>query len=134
MQRLPIEEKVARGAAVSSSGPGALQRPAAAATERASCEGRARSLAAAGDRIKTAGDILEYADFFLADDQLAYDEKALAKSLRQARTRPRCWHRFRDRLAAAEAFDAASLEAPMQEFVAEQRIKIGEIIHPSAWP
>ena len=29
---------------------------------------------AAGSRIKTLGDILDYADFFTPDEQLAYDE------------------------------------------------------------
>ena len=38
---------------------------------------------AAGDRIKTAGDILEYVYFFVVDDKLVYDEKAVAKSLQK---------------------------------------------------
>ena len=38
---------------------------------------------AAGDRIKVAGDILDYADFFMADDALTYDEKAFDKRLRK---------------------------------------------------
>ena len=42
-----------------------------------------RILLAAGDRIKVSGDILAYADFFfVADDQLTYDEKAFDKRLR----------------------------------------------------
>jgi len=39
---------------------------------------------AAGDRIKTSGDILDYPYFFVADEQLAYDEKAVAKALETA--------------------------------------------------
>ena len=31
-----------------------------------------RILEAAGDRVKVAGDILDYDDFFVADDQLRY--------------------------------------------------------------
>jgi glutamyl-tRNA synthetase len=86
-------------------------------------------LAAAGDRVKIAGDILEYADFFLADDRLRYDEKAFDKSLRSPGA-AELLARFRDRLAAADRYDAASLEALMHAFVAEQKIKIAEIIHP----
>ena len=37
--------------------------------------------------------------------------------------------KFRDRLATAEPFDAATLEALMQQFVADQQIKIGQVIH-----
>ena len=97
---------------------------------RATVEQKVRAiLAAAGDRVKIAGDILEYADFFLADDRLRYDEKAFDKSLRKPGA-AELLARFRDRLAAAGTFDAASLEALMQTFVAEQKIKIAEIIHP----
>jgi glutamyl-tRNA synthetase len=84
---------------------------------------------AAGDRVKIAGDILEYADFFLPDDGLRFDEKAFEKSLRKPGA-AELLARFRDRLAAAESFDAASLESLMHAFVAEQGIKIAEIIHP----
>ena len=36
----------------------------------------ARILEAAGDRIKVAGDILDYRELFLPDDQFPFDEKA----------------------------------------------------------
>ena len=42
-----------------------------------------RIAAAAGDRIKTAGDILDYDEFFCDDEQLVYDEKAFDKRLRK---------------------------------------------------
>jgi glutamyl-tRNA synthetase len=84
---------------------------------------------AAGDRIKVAGDILAFADFFQDDDQLAYDEQAFDKHLRQG-DGPKLLAKFRDRLAAVESFDAASLESLMQQFVADQQIKIGQVIHP----
>ncbi len=86
-------------------------------------------IAAAGDRIKVAGDILAFADFFQNDDQLSYDESAFDKHLRQGEGK-QLLAAFRDRLAAAEAFDAAALETLMQRFVAERQIKIGQIIHP----
>ena len=41
-------------------------------------------LEAAGDRIKIAGDILDYAGFFLPDDRLPYDEQAFEKRTPQS--------------------------------------------------
>jgi len=83
---------------------------------------------AAGDRIKVAGDILEFADFFLPDDQLPYDEQAFDKHVRKPGA-AELLRKFRECLAAAEPFDAPALEALMHAFVAAEGIKIGEIIH-----
>jgi glutamyl-tRNA synthetase len=84
---------------------------------------------AAGDRIKTAGDILDYTDFFTPDERLPYDEKAFDKRLRQAPDAAARLAQLHDRLAAAEPFDAATLERLLHQFVAEQGIEIGQIIH-----
>ncbi len=86
-------------------------------------------IAAAGDRIKVAGDIVGYADFYTPDDRLAYDEKAFDKHLRQGDGRA-LLAGFRDDLAAVEPFDAPALEALMQQFVAQRQVKIGQVIHP----
>ncbi len=86
-------------------------------------------IATAGDRIKVAGDVLAFAYFFQADDQLEYDEKALEKNVRQPAAAA-LLAKFCYRLAAIERFDAASLESLVQRFVADEQIKIGEIIHP----
>jgi len=84
---------------------------------------------AAGDRIKVAGDVLDYADFFLPDDRLPYDEKALEKRLRKPPEAPALLAEFQARLAAAEPFDAENLEKLMHAFVEQQGIKVGQIIH-----
>jgi glutamyl-tRNA synthetase len=124
MRRVPIDEKVAAVLPYLERA-GVVESPAGAGVRN-----KVRAvLAAAGDRVKIAGDILEYADLFLADDRLRYDEKAFDKSLRNPGA-AELLARFRDRLAAAEAFDAASLEALMHTFVADQGIKIADIIHP----
>jgi glutamyl-tRNA synthetase len=86
-------------------------------------------IAAAGDRIKVAGDILAFAEFFQADDRLTYDESAFDKHLRQG-DGAALLAKFRDRLAVAEPFDVATLEREMQQFIADQQIKIGQVIHP----
>ena len=128
IQQLPLEQKVALVVPY-------LQR--AGLVEAGSREQGAGSrdyakiehvVRAAGDRIKTAGDILDYAYFFVADDKLAYDEKAVTKSLQKP------WAAdllaaYREQLTAAEAFDAASLEQMTHAFVAARGVKIGDIVH-----
>ncbi|MBV9124988.1 MAG: glutamate--tRNA ligase [Planctomycetes bacterium] len=84
---------------------------------------------AAGDRIKVAGDILDYTDFFVADDQLVYDEQVFRKRLGQPSEAAPLLRKFRERLAAAESFDPAALERLLQEFVQSEGINIGQIIH-----
>jgi glutamyl-tRNA synthetase len=84
---------------------------------------------ATGDRIKIAGDILEFADFFLPDAQLAYDPAAFEKRLAKPPRAAEVLRKFRDQLAAAEAFDAAGLEALLQRFIEAEGIKIGDVIH-----
>jgi len=86
-------------------------------------------LQAAGDRIKTAGDILDYADFFVADDQVAYDDKAVEKRLRKAPDSVKLLSKFKDQLAQAPSFDAASLEKLLQDFVAAEGVKLNQVIH-----
>ena len=82
-----------------------------------------------GDRLKVAGDILPYADFFFVpDDKLAYDEKAFDKNLR-APGAADLLTRFRACLPTAEPFDAPTLEKQLHDFVAAEGIKIGQIIH-----
>ena len=86
-------------------------------------------IAAAGDRIKVAGDVLDYTDFFLPDDQLPYDEKAFEKRLRKPPEAAGLLTKFKTQLAAADPFDAANLEKVLHVFVEQEGIKIGQIIH-----
>jgi glutamyl-tRNA synthetase len=84
---------------------------------------------AAGDRIKTAGDILDYRDFFVADDELVYDDKAFDKRLRKPPEAKALLAKFTERLAAAESFEPAALEKLLQAFVAAEGIEVGQIVH-----
>jgi glutamyl-tRNA synthetase len=86
-------------------------------------------VAAAGDRIKVAGDILDYRDFFVADGELTYDEKAFEKRLRKPEEAAGLLRAFRGRLEGAERFDAESLETLLKGFVEAEGIKIGQVIH-----
>jgi glutamyl-tRNA synthetase len=124
MQELPLEKKVARLLPYLEKA-NLIEDPAPPeAKDRV-----ARIAQAAGDRIKTAGDILDYADFFQADDQLVYDDKAFEKRLRKAPDSVRLLAKFKDILAGTSAFDAASLEKLLQDFVAAEGIKVNQIIH-----
>jgi glutamyl-tRNA synthetase len=87
-------------------------------------------LNAAGDRIKVAGDILDYDDFFTPDDQLVFDEKDFEKRIRKAPEAVGLLDQFRQLLATVEPFDAPTLEKLLHEFVERQGIKIGQLVHP----
>jgi len=128
MQRLPVSQKVERVAPF-------LQRAGLAAPCGAGGTPAPQDLAtiehvvrAAGDRIKTAGDILDYACFFVADNKLVYDEKAIAKSLQKPGA-AELLAKFRGQLAAAESFEAQPLEQMMHAFVEREGVKIGDIVH-----
>ncbi|GHT18215.1 glutamate--tRNA ligase [Planctomycetales bacterium] len=84
---------------------------------------------AAGDRIKVAGDILDFADFFTPDDELPYDESAFAKRVAEPPEAKTLLKEFRNELAKQENFDHASLEQLMQRFMDKKQIKVGQIIH-----
>jgi glutamyl-tRNA synthetase len=88
----------------------------------------AHILTAAGDRIKAAGDVTNYTEFFVPDDQLPYDDRAFDKHLRRPGAAD-LLREYRERLGAAEPFDAPTLERVTHDFVTAKGIKIGEIIH-----
>ncbi|MFV1966176.1 MAG: glutamate--tRNA ligase [Pirellulaceae bacterium] len=85
-------------------------------------------VAGAGDRIKTAGDILDFEEFFREDDALTYDDKAFQKRLGKEGA-AELLGRFRERLAALDPFDAETTESALRAFIEEEGIKIGEVIH-----
>ena len=84
---------------------------------------------AAGDRIKVGGNILDFEDFFVPADQLEYDEKAFEKRIRKPEKAVELLTKFRERLATLEDFETEVVEEAMKDFVEEQGIKIGDIIH-----
>jgi glutamyl-tRNA synthetase len=84
---------------------------------------------AAGDRIKIAGDVLDYSDFFVADDQLPVDDKAFEKRIRKPEKARSLLAEVRKALESANAVDAVSLEQLVQGFVHQQGVELGDIIH-----
>jgi glutamyl-tRNA synthetase len=87
----------------------------------------ARIVEATGDRLKVAGDILLYADFFFTD-RVTFDPQAVERNLRKAGALA-LLAKFKDRLAAVEPFEVEPLEKALQQFVAHEGIKVGDIIH-----
>ena len=85
-------------------------------------------VAAAGDRLKVAGDILTYPEFFGPDSAVSYDEKAFDKRLRRDGAAERL-RAFRAELATVEPFDAETLDGLLHRFIEQQGISIGQIIH-----
>jgi glutamyl-tRNA synthetase len=83
----------------------------------------------AGDRIRVAGDIVDYAHFFSTDDSFEYDEKAFEKRLRKAEGAAELLTEFRGQLAAVEPFTSDELERLLKTFVDAKGIKIGQIVH-----
>jgi glutamyl-tRNA synthetase len=124
MQQLPIKQRVAKAVPY-------LQR-AKLVADPPPCDTApyiTRILEAAGDRVKVAGDILDFDDFFIADDRLQFDEAALDKRLRKPPTARERLSKYRDQLALAESFEGAALEKLTHAFVEANGIKLGDIVH-----
>jgi glutamyl-tRNA synthetase len=84
---------------------------------------------AAGERLRIAGDILDYTDFFTADDQLPIDDKAFDKRIRKPEKARTLLAAVRTSLENAQAFDAPGLERLVQDFVQAQGVELGDVIH-----
>jgi len=124
MQRLPLKQKVAKVLP--------FLQTAGLIAEPPPCDTApklTKIVAAAGDRIKIAGDILNYADFYVADDRLEYDEKAFQKRLRKPEDAADLLREFRQVLADLDSFEAEALETALKSFVEQRGIKIGQIVH-----
>lgn len=124
MQRLPLAEKAARCLAL-------LQRAGLAGEPPGEEAQRllADVLAAAGDRVKLAGDILDYEEFFVDDQSFPYDAAAVAKRISGPAAARDLLRRYAAELAGIEPFTAAALETHLKEFVERRGVKLGDIVH-----
>ena len=84
---------------------------------------------AADDRIAVAGDILNFDDFFVADEALAYESKPFEKRLVKPADAGELLADFSKSLAGVENFTAEPLNEWLHQFCESQEIKIGQIIH-----
>jgi glutamyl-tRNA synthetase len=87
-----------------------------------------RVILALGERLKVFSDILDARDFFVADDQLDYDEAAFKKRLCVDGAAERL-RRFRGLLVKTEPFEPTTLEQTLRAWVETEGIKIGDVIH-----
>ena len=89
----------------------------------------ARLIKALESRIKLASDIVLYDEYFVADDEMKYDEKAFAKRLKDAPESVTLLRDFRTALADAPAFEAAPLDKLLHDWLAARGAQVGQIIH-----
>jgi glutamyl-tRNA synthetase len=124
MQQLPLKQKVAKCLPY-------LQR-AGLVSEPPPCDTGpylSQILAAAGDRVKVAGDVLDYDDFYVADEALEYDAVAVEKRIAKPPAARELLAAFAGALNSVEPFDAATLERALHAFVEAQGVKIGDVVH-----
>jgi glutamyl-tRNA synthetase len=88
-----------------------------------------RIVAAAADRIKVAGDVLDYEEFFLGDGAFSYDEKAFDKRIRNAEGAAALLDGAKASLASCTDFDPPSLENNLAAFVSSEGLALGSIVH-----
>ncbi len=104
---------------------GLVQSP----VDAASREIVASVITAANDRIKLAGDVLDYDDCFVADEQLQYDSVAFEKRLQGDAPAVTMLRKFRGELQKLEPFTVENTEACLKQFVEAEGIKFNQIIH-----
>ncbi len=88
-----------------------------------------RLVHAIGDRLKVAGDVLHYEEFFLADNELSYDLSAVQKHLASAEaiqilTELRRW------IAEVEPFEASRLEQSLRDRLQTKGWSLRQVVHP----
>ena len=86
-------------------------------------------ITAADDRIAVAGDILNFEEFFVADEAMKYDEKGFEKRLVKAENAGHLLTELSKVLSVTDDFSASNLEVVIKGFCETMEIKIGQIIH-----
>jgi len=82
---------------------------------------------ASGDRLKVAGDIIAYADFFLVDEP-PLDEAAVQQRLSKPGVRP-LLEAFAAELRTVEPYAPPALEAALKRVVEAAGVKVGDLVH-----
>lgn len=84
---------------------------------------------AAGDRIKVAGDILQFDEFFVADDSLAYDQTGMDKRVRGEAQAIELLEAVKQIVQANEPWSLESLEGQIKSMVEAKGAKLGVCIN-----
>ncbi len=83
---------------------------------------------AAGDRIKVAGDVLQFDELFVSAENLVIDQEAFQKRLASDEQAISALRDFRGILAAADSLTHDTLEPKLKQFVEQRGIKLGVCI------
>ncbi len=124
MQQLPLKQKVARCLP--------FLQSAGLVADPPPCDTGpylSQILTAAGDRVKMAGDVLDYSEFYVADDALEYDMAVVEKRIVKPAGARELLSAYAAELGAVEPFDAATLEAHLKDVVERHSVKIGDLVH-----
>ncbi len=89
----------------------------------------AQVVAAAGDRIVVAGDILPFEGFFQAAGDLVFDTGAFEKRLVKPERAGHLLAEYKKIMASADDWSADSLETDLKHWCEQMQIKIGDVIH-----
>jgi len=84
-------------------------------------------VAAAGDRIKVAGDILQFNELILGDDKFHYDPAVFEKRIKNDPIACGLIAEFREDLVTADPFTANHLEDLLKSFLEKRSLKFGQI-------
>jgi glutamyl-tRNA synthetase len=85
-------------------------------------------VAAAGDRLKVAGDILQFDEFFLPDDKIVYDDVAKRKAINKQGS-DNLLMKWEKIIPMIQPFNAITIEKRLREFADSENIKFGDIVH-----
>ena len=81
----------------------------------------------AGDRLKVAGDIIDF-DYCFVDD-ITFNEKAFKKRITKPADAIDLLGKIRDHFSASEQFDTAACESSVKAFCESEGIELKQIIH-----
>ena len=89
-----------------------------------------RVVAAAGDRITMAGDILQFEYLFQGNHDYLYDEKAFQKRLVEAEQAGDLINEFNVNIAIVPEFEATRIEAELKQFCQSRGLKVSDLVLP----
>jgi glutamyl-tRNA synthetase len=129
MQKLPLAEKTACGMEFLSAA-GLLKYPSDSAANLEIQTLVKAVVRAAGERIVVGGDILQFDEFFVDDQQLVCDESEFVKHLVKNGDAKIWLAELADQFAAVDDFSPDGLETLIKGYCQAKGIKLGQIIHP----
>jgi glutamyl-tRNA synthetase len=133
MNQLPVADKVAGCAEILAQAAAARPESVWATGPHALPEARKSRLEAVlprlGDRLRLLTDVLDYPEFFVADDQLTYDDKAFAQRLTNSPVARELLACLLTWLPAREEFSAESLDRELHAWMEAQGQPMNQLVH-----